>query len=138
MVAPDDPPTTGATARLSVLVGVPDATERARVSALLRAEGHRVLEAKDAHELQLRLDELAADGASPDAIVCAGLLAEKEDPALAARLASPEVARAVILLPAGGMLSTASRAQRLGASAVLPSVSALHRLRELLQSTRTI
>lgn len=107
------------------------------MSALLRAEGYRVLEAQDAHEMQLRLDELASRGASPDAIVCAGLLAEEEDPALAARLASPDVACAVILLPAGGLLSTASRAQRLGASAVLPSVSALHRLRELLQATRT-
>jgi CheY-like chemotaxis protein len=106
---------------LSVLVGIPDAAERARVSALLRSEGYRVLEAQDAREMQLRLDELARGGAGPDAIVCAGLLAEKDDPALATRLASPEVARAVI---------------RLAASAVLPSVSALHRLRELLGSPR--
>jgi hypothetical protein len=110
MVVPHDPPATGTTERLSVLVGVPDPTERARVSALLRAQGHEVIEAGDAGEM-----------------------AESEDPALAARLASTDVARAVILLPSGGLLSTASRAQRLGASAVLPGVSALHRLRELLR-----
>ncbi len=119
-------------ARLSVLLGVPDAAERARMSALLRAEGHEVVEAADAGQMQARLDELAKGGAAPDAIVCAGLLAENDDPALAARLASPEVARAVILLPSGGLLSTASRAQRLAASAVLPDIAALHRLRELL------
>jgi DNA-binding NtrC family response regulator len=131
------PSSTATGERLSVLVGVPDATERARVSALLRAQGHEVIEAGDAREMQARLDALASSGAGPDAIVCAGLLAEQEDPALAARLASPDVARAVILLPAGGLLSTASRAQRLRASAVLPSVSALHRLRELLGSPET-
>ena len=100
----------------------------------MRAEGHDVIEAGDAREMRLRLDELAGSGLGPDAIVCAGLLAEKDDPALATRLASPDVARAVILLPSGGLLSTASRAQRLGASAVLPSGSALRRLRALLES----
>jgi len=133
MVVPHDPPATATTERLSVLVGVPDPTERARVSALLRAQGHEVIEAGDAGEMRARLDELMGGGASPDAIVCAGLMAESEDPALAARLASTKVARAVILLPSGGLLSTASRAQRVGASAVLPGVSALHRLRELLR-----
>jgi DNA-binding NtrC family response regulator len=133
MVVPHDPPATGTTERLSVLVGVPDPTERARVSALLRAQGHEVIEAGDAGEMRARIDELMGGGAGPDAIVCAGLMAESEDPALAARLASTDVARAVILLPSGGLLSTASRAQRLGASAVLPGVSALHRLRELLR-----
>jgi CheY-like chemotaxis protein len=118
---------------LSILVGVPDAKERARVSALLRSEGHHVVEAADAREMQARLDELkAADGGGPDAIVCAGLMAEHDDPRLAARLASPTAARALILLSAGGLLSTASRAQRLHASAVLPDVPALRRLRELL------
>ncbi len=117
-----------------MLLGVPDAAERARMSAVLRAEGHEVVEAADARQMQARLDELAKDGAAPDAIVCAGLLAENDDPALAARLSSPEVARAVILLPSGGLLSTASRAQRLAAAAVLPNVSALRRLRELLGS----
>ncbi len=118
---------------LSILVGVPDPGERARVSALLRSEGHRVLEAADAREMQARLDELEAGGGhGPDAIVCAGLLADDDDPSLSARLARPAVARALILLPAGGLLSTASRAQRLRASAVLPDVPALRRLRELL------
>ena len=134
MAAPTDVSATKPNERLSILVGVPDAAERARVSALLRAEGHDVIEAGDAREMRLRLDELAGSGLGPDAIVCAGLLAEKDDPVLAARLASPDAARAVILLSTGGMLSTASRAQRLGASAVLPSVSALRRLRALLES----
>lgn len=132
MAAPTDASATRTNERLSVLVGVPDAAERARVSALLRAEGHDVIEAGDTREMRLRLDELASSGPGPDAIVCAGLLAEKDDPALAARLASPDAARAVILLSAGGMLSTASRAQRLGASAVLPNIQSLARLRELL------
>jgi CheY-like chemotaxis protein len=119
--------------QLSILVGVPDAKRRARVSALLRDEGHSVVEAADAREMQARLDELeGGDGTGLDAIVCAGLLADIDDPALAARLASPEVARALILLPSGGMLSTAARAQRLTATAVLPDVPALRRLRSLL------
>jgi CheY-like chemotaxis protein len=118
---------------LSILVGVPDPGERARVSGLLRSEGHLVLEAASAQEMQTHLDELAAgDGGGPDAIVCAGLLAEDDNPSLAARLSRLEAARALILLPSGGLLSTASRAQRLRASAVLPDVPALRRLRELL------
>jgi CheY-like chemotaxis protein len=122
-------------ARLTVLVGVPDAGERARVSALLRHEGHHVVEAADAREMEARLDELArGQGGGPDAIVCAGLLAEHDHPGLAARLAEPAIARALILLPTDGLLATASRAQRLGASAVLPNVPALRRLRELLAS----
>jgi CheY-like chemotaxis protein len=120
---------------LTVLVGVPDPAERARVSTVLRHEGHRVVEATSADDMQARLDELAgADGSGPDAIVCAGLLAERDDPGLAARLAEPSVARALILLPAGGLLSTASRAQRLNASAVLPDAPALRRLRDLLEA----
>jgi hypothetical protein len=119
---------------LAVLVGIPDATERARVSALLRHDGHFVHEAADAREMQRRLDELSGNGQGPDAIVCAGLLADIDDPALAARLAQPAVARALILLPKGGLLSTAARAQRLRASAVLPDVPALRRLRELLDT----
>jgi CheY-like chemotaxis protein len=132
MSAPSEAQMTNTATRLSVLVGVPDADERARVSALLRAEGHAVTEASDARDMKDRLDELAGTGKGPDAIVCAGLLAEQDDPALAARLASPQVARAVILLSSGGLLSTARRAHRLGASAVLPDVPALRRLRELL------
>jgi hypothetical protein len=102
------------------------------VSALLRGEGHDVVEAADAAEMQARLDELEAEGGNgPDAIVCAGLLAEEDNPRLAARLAAVAT-RALFLLPVGGLLSTASRAQRLGAAAVLPDVPALRRLRELL------
>ena len=128
--------TVGTNACLSVLLGIPDARERARVSALLRSEGYLVIEAENAREMQLRLDELASSaGSGPDAIVCAGLLAEESDPRLMARLASPAIARALILLPSGGMLATASRAQRLRASAVLPAVPALRRLRDLLAET---
>lgn len=114
--------------RLSILVGIPDADKRADVIALLKREGHAVVEASSAPEMAARLDE-ARDF---DAIVCAGLLSEKDDPALAARLTNPAIARALILLPAGGLLSTASRAHRLRASAVLPNTDSLHRLRELL------
>lgn len=114
--------------RLSVLVGIPDADRRDRVIALLHGEGHSVVEATSALQMASRLDE----GTGFDAIICAGLLSEQDDPALAARLANPAVARALILLPSGGLLSTASRAQRLHASAVLPSASSLHRLREML------
>lgn len=114
--------------RLSVLVGIPDPDQRAKVSALLKREGHTVVEATTIHEMSARLDEARAF----DAIVCAGLLAEKDDPALAERLTDPGIARALILLTSGGLLSTAFRAQRLRASAVLPSPDSLHRLRELL------
>lgn len=113
-----------------MLVGIPDAEERARVTALLRGEGYAVAEAADTHEMGSRLDEAAHAGF--DAIVCGGLLSEEDDPSLAARLANPHVARALVLLPSGGLLSTASRAQRLGASAVLSSADRLVRLRELL------
>jgi CheY-like chemotaxis protein len=119
--------------RLSVLVGIPDVRDRARVSALLRGEGYAVVEAADPEEMQARLDELEGkEGGGPDAIVCAGMLAERDDASLSARLASPSVERTLILLPSGGLLSTASRAQRLRASAVLPDAPALRHLRELL------
>ena len=118
--------------QLSILVGIPDADRRAKVSALLREEGHLVVEASDAREMAIRLDELERGGL--DAIVCAGLLAEKDDPVLSARLSEPSIARALILLPADGLLSTATRAQRLRASAVLRDASGLRRLRALLSS----
>lgn len=118
------------TDRLSVLVGIPDADQRARVIALLQREGHLVMEATNVHEMGARLDEVASGGF--DAIVCAGLLSEKDDPVLAERLTNPAIARSLILLPSGGLLSTASRAQRLQASAVLPNADALRRLGELL------
>ncbi len=122
------PLTDTSTDRLSVLVGIPDANQRTKVIALLQKEGHLVVEATNIGEMALRLDE----GKGFDAIVCAGLLSEKDDPALAERLTNPAIARALILLPSGGLLSTASRAQRLHASAVLPSADNLRRLRELL------
>jgi CheY-like chemotaxis protein len=118
--------------RLSILVGIPDASERAQVASLLRGEGYLVVEASDAREMGARLDQVDGDGF--DAIVCAGLLSERDDPALAARLRSPSVARALVLLPSGGLLSTASRAQRLRASAVLPDTPSLRRLRDLLSA----
>lgn len=133
MSPPRDDPSAERGAALTVLVGVPDAEQRQRVSRLLREDGHIVVEAANTVEMRTRLDELAAgDRGGPDAIVCAGLLAERDDPHLATRLAEPAIARALVLLPSGGMLATASRAQRLGASAVLPDVPALARLRELL------
>lgn len=113
---------------LSVLVGIPNPDQRAQVIALLRREGHAVVEANDAGEMASRLDEATGF----DAIVCAGLLSEKDDPVLAQRLTNPAIARALILLSSGGLLSTASRAQRLQASAVLPNADGLHHLRELL------
>lgn len=116
--------------KLSVLVGIPDAEQRAKVVALLRREGHSVVEASDAQEMGARLD--ATDKGGFDAIVCGGLLSEKDDSALAARLANPDLTRALVLLTSGGLLSTATRAQRLGASAVLPNADRLVRLRELL------
>jgi CheY-like chemotaxis protein len=120
--------------RLSVLVGIPNADQRARVIALLQSEGHLVVEAASIGEMGARLDEVAGGGF--DAIVCAGLLSEKDDPVLAERLTNPAIARSLILLPSGGLLSTASRAQRLRASAVLPNTDGLHRLRELLSGDR--
>jgi len=136
MSAPHDAGTVAESPHLSILVGVPDAAERERICALLRGQGHAVVEAADTREMGDRLDELAGGG-GPDAIVCSGLLAHQDDPALAARLASPAAARALVLLPSDGMLATASRAQRLGASAVLPDVPALHKLRALLASRGT-
>jgi DNA-binding NtrC family response regulator len=124
------PVTDSHTDRLSVLVGIPDADRRAKVIALLQKEGHLVVEATSVREMGERLDEAEQRGF--DAIVCAGLLSDKDDPALAERLTNPYIARALILLPSGGLLSTASRAQRLRASAVLPNADGLHRLRELL------
>jgi CheY-like chemotaxis protein len=115
---------------LSILVGIPDANERAKITALLRGEGHRVVEAADPREMGERLDQSGHAGF--DAIVCAGLLSEADDPALSARLSNPAVAPALILLSTGGLLATASRAQRLHASAVLSDAPSLHRLRELL------
>jgi len=119
---------------MTVLVGIPDADQRANVTALLREDGYRVVEASTTQEMTVRLDELARGGF--DAIVCAGLLAEQDDPVLSARLSSPSIGRALILLPADGFLSTALRAQRLRASAVLPDAAGLRRLRELLFGNR--
>jgi AmiR/NasT family two-component response regulator len=128
--------TVAATAKLRILVGVPAPTERGRVSAILRADGHHVIEVADARELRAKLEYLERTGARPDVIICAGILAEEDDPALTMRLSDAEAAPPVLLLPAGGWLSTASRAQRLGASAVLPDLSALRRVRAILQRDR--
>jgi hypothetical protein len=65
--------------------------------------------------------------------LCGGLFAEKEDPELAQRLASPEVTRALVLIPSGGFLSTATRAQRLGATAVMDELPAGKDLWEILR-----
>lgn len=127
-----------ASTKLRILIGVPSPAERARVSAILRADGHLVIEVADARELRTRLDDMEQAGARPDVIICAGILAESDDPALAMRLSDIDAAPPVLLLPAGGWLSTASRAQRLGASAVLPDLPALHRVRAILQRDRPV
>ncbi len=112
--------------RRSILLGIPDSEERRRVAELLRSEGHLVAEAANAGEMKKHIDQLG--DRRWDAIVCAGLLSEQDDPDLAARLRQPTLARALVLLPAGGLLSTASRAQRVGASAVLADLAGLRRL----------
>jgi DNA-binding NtrC family response regulator len=127
-----------ASAKLRILLGVPCPAERGRVSAILRDDGHLVIEAADARELRTKLDDLEHAGARPDVIICAGILAEGDDPALAMRLSDMDAAPPVLLLPAGGWLATASRAQRLGASAVLPDLPALHRVRAILQRDRPV
>jgi len=62
-----------------------------------------------------------------------GLFAEKDDPELAQRLTSQRVTRALVLIPAGGLLSTAARAQRLGANAVVGELPVVGDLWEILK-----
>jgi CheY-like chemotaxis protein len=78
--------------QLRILVGVPTAAERGRVSAILRAEGHHITEVADARELRAKLDELERAGKPPDVIICAGILAENDDPVLTMRLAGNQTA----------------------------------------------
>ena len=93
-----------------------------------------MLEAADAQDMRERLAEHAERTAKPlDLILCGGLFAEKEDPELAQRLASPGITRALVLIPAGGFLSTAARAQRLAANAVVAELSAVEDLWEILE-----
>jgi len=81
-----------------------------------------------------RLAEHADQTDNPlDLILCGGLFAEKEDPELAQRLASPGVTRALVLIPSGGFLSTAARAQRLGANAVIGELPVVEDLWEILK-----
>ncbi|HJX53276.1 MAG TPA: hypothetical protein VJ801_10965 [Polyangia bacterium] len=120
--------------RLCILVGAPDPLLRQRLTSALRLRGHEVLEAADAQDMRNRLAEHAERTAKPlDLILCGGLFAEKEDPELAQRLAAPGVARALVLIPAGGFLSTAARAQRLAANAVVAELSAVEDLWEILK-----
>jgi hypothetical protein len=118
---------------LSILVGAPDPLLRARLASALRLQGHLVLEAADAQDMRRRLDENAERTGKPlDLILCGGLFAEKEDPELTQRLTSPGVTRALVLIPSGGFLSTATRAQRLGATAVMDELPAETNLWETL------
>jgi DNA-binding NtrC family response regulator len=118
---------------LSILVGAPDPLLRERLASALRLKGHTVLEAADSQAMHLPLDENTERTGKPlDLILCGGLFAEKEDPALAQRLTSPGVTRALVLIPAGGFLSTATRAQRLGATAVMGELPAEANLWEIL------
>ena len=118
---------------LSILVGAPDPLLRERLASALRLKGHTVLEAADAQAMHLRLDENTERTGKPlDLVLCGGLFAEKEDPELAQRLTSTGVTRALVLIPAGGLLSTATRAQRLGATAVMGELPTETNLREIL------
>ncbi len=116
---------------LCILVGAPNRALRERLAATLRQQGHDVLEAADAQDMRQRLE---AAHKPFDLILCGGLLAEAEDAELAQRIASPSATRALVLVPTGGLLSTATRAQRLGAAAVLPDLSGLDEVWNLLRS----
>jgi DNA-binding NtrC family response regulator len=119
---------------LSVLVGAPDPLLRERLVSALRLQGHLVLEAADAQCMRQRLEEHTELTGKPfDLILCGGLFAEQEDAELAQRLTSPGVTRALVLIPSGGFLSTATRAQRLGATAVMDEVPAETNLWEILK-----
>jgi CheY-like chemotaxis protein len=119
---------------MSILVGAPDPALRERLVSTLRQRGHQVFEASNAQEMRARLAEHARRNNGPlDLVLCGGLLAEKEDPELAQRLASPGVTRALVLIPADGLLATATRAQRLAADAVVSEEPLLRELRELLE-----
>jgi DNA-binding NtrC family response regulator len=126
--------TVGSSEHLAILVGAPDPLLRQRLTSALRLRGHEVLEAADAQDMRDRLSEHADRTDRPlDLILCGGLFAEKEDPELAQRLASPGVTRALVLIPAGGLLSTAARAQRLGANAVMGEMPVVEDLWEILK-----
>jgi DNA-binding NtrC family response regulator len=119
---------------LSILVGAPDSRLRERLASALRLQGHEVLEAADAKDMRLRLDENSERTGKPlDLVLCGGLFAEKEDAELAQRLASPGVTRALVLIPSGGFLSTATRAQRLGATAVIEELPVVKNLWDILR-----
>jgi hypothetical protein len=121
---------------LSILVGAPDPLLRERLALALRHQGHDVLEAADAQDMRSRLAEHAANTSEPlDLILCGGLFSEKEDPELAQRLTAPGVARALVLIPSGGFLSTAKRAQRLAANAVMAELPAVADLWAILEKT---
>ena len=124
----------GSGEHLAILVGAPDPLLRQRLTSALRLRGHEVLEAANAQDMRDRLTEHADRTDRPlDLILCGGLFAEKDDPELAQRLASPGVARALVLIPAGGLLSTAARAQRLGANAVMGELPVVEDLWEILK-----
>ena len=126
--------TVGNCEHLAILVGAPDPLLRQRLTAALRLRGHEVLEAANAQDMRDRLTEHADRTEKPlDLILCGGLFAEKEDPELAQRLTSQRVTRALVLIPAGGLLSTAARAQRLGANAVMGELPVVEDLWEILK-----
>ena len=126
--------TVGINEHLSILVGAPDPVLRQRLTSALRLRGHEVLEAANAQDMRDRLTEHADRTDRPlDLILCGGLFAEKEDPELAQRLTSQRVTRALVLIPAGGLLSTAARAQRLGANAVMGELPVVEDLWEILK-----
>ena len=124
----------GSGEHLAILVGAPDPLLRQRLTSALRLRGHEVLEAANAQDMRDRLTEHADRTDKPlDLILCGGLFAEKEDTELAHRLTSQRVTRALVLIPAGGLLSTAARAQRLGANAVMGELPVVEDLWEILK-----
>ena len=126
--------TVGNGEHLCILVGAPDPLLRQRLTSALRLQGHEVLEAADAQDMRDRLAEHAERTAKPlDLVLCGGLFAEKDDPELAQRLTSQRVTRALVLIPSGGFLSTAARAQRLGANAVVGELPVVGDLWEILK-----
>jgi DNA-binding NtrC family response regulator len=119
---------------LTVLVGAPDPLLREQLASALRLQGHDVLEAGDAECMRQQLDENTERTGKPlDLILCGGSFAEQEDAELSQRLTSPGVTRALVLIPSGGFLSTATRAQRLGATAVMNELPAETNLWEILR-----
>jgi DNA-binding NtrC family response regulator len=124
------------TERWSILVGAPDQALRERLASALRLQGHVVIEASDAHAMRERLAEV--EGIPFDLIICGGVFAKSEDPDLVQKLASKQVTRALVLIPSGGFLSTATRARRLAADAVVTEPMNFEALWDVLKTASNL